>query len=366
MGDRVWWVLLLLLLPIGCSRDRRASHGGVAPPTLEVSWLHPSDGEALADTVRIELQTQGDAPDGIVIAADGVSVATIEEPPWGFSWLPEGGSRRIALTAHAGAVSAGPIEIDWSPNEAPAVTIRLPRGARGVDRGSPDSLRADVVDPEDGRLRGTAIVWMSDVQGRLGSGEAIPTRCLVEGPHRIRVAATDRWLRTGSAEVEIEAFAYSDGSTPEGTLEDVWHAWLAADPEAYARLLAPSYRFLFCPFDREGDPTMPVDWDREDELSFFRSLASAPGSIERVAWEIGSVQEALIDGRRMAKAEIEGIEIRAIVAEGESLRVIGGRACVYLARVALGEPWTIEQWRDRGGDTADTQGELRVEVRRRR
>jgi hypothetical protein len=352
-----------ILTCICCARDHRGPGGGVAPPTLEVSWLHPSDGEALADTVRIELRTQGDAPDGIVIAADGVSVATIEEPPWSCSWLPEGGTRRIALTARAGAVAAGPIEVDWSPNEAPLVTIRIPRGARGVDRGSPDSLRTDVVDPEDGRLHGTAIVWTSDVQGRLGSGAAIPTRCLVDGPHRVRVTATDRWLRTGSAEIEIEAFTYGDGSTPEGTLEDVRHAWLAADPEVYGRLLAPSYRFSFCPFDRERDPTMPVGWNREDEVLFFCSLASAPRSIERVAWDVGSVQEALIDGRRMAKAEIQGIEIRAVSVDGESLGVVGGRACVYLARVALGEPWTIEQWRDRGGDTAHTQGQLRVAVR---
>jgi hypothetical protein len=66
----------------------------------------------------------------------------------------------------------------------------------------------------------------------------------------------------------------------------------------------------------------------------------------------------------MAKAEIQGIEIRAVSVDGESLGVVGGRACVYLARAALGEPWTIEQWRDRGGDTAHTQGKLRVAVRR--
>ncbi len=306
MRRSAWLISPFILTCICCAHDHRGPGGGVAPPTLEVSWLHPSDGEALADTVRIELRTQGEAPDGIVIAADGVSVATIEGPPWGFSWLPDGEARRIMLTATAGEVVAAPVSIDWSPNEAPFVAIHLPHGARGVDRESPDSLRADAVDPEDGRLPGTSLLWMSDTQGRLGSGEAIPVACLVDGPHRIRVTAADRWGRAASSEVEVEAFAYGDGSTPEATLEDVRHAWLAADPDVYARLLAPSYRFLFCPFDRERDPTMPFGWNREDEISSSVPLVRAPGSIERAAWGVGSIQETLIDGHRMARRRSRG------------------------------------------------------------
>jgi hypothetical protein len=360
---RLAW--LLILPAIGCSRDPDALPGAVEPPTLEVSWVRPMDGEALADTVRIELETRGETPGAITVTAEGEALVTLEAgPPWRFAWLPDGAARPIRLAAGAGDAAAPPVTIDWTPNAPPLVTIRLPRGARGIDRGSPDSLRAGAVDPEEGFLPGASLAWTSDAQGRLGAGGAIPADCLADGAHRLRAVAKDRWLRTGGAEVEIEAFSYGDGSTPEGTLEDARHAWLAADPERYALRLSPAFRFLFCPADRETDPAIPAAWGREEEVLFFCELVRRPGSIERVAWSIGSIQETIIGGRRIAKAEIEGIAIRAIPAEGETLEVAGGRACVYLGRVAPGDPWTIEQWRDRGGETAHTQGGLRVAVRR--
>ena len=358
------------LLLVACSRGGSRAPAPVQPPTLEMSWLRPSDGAALSDTVRIEIQTQGDPPQTIEISADGVPIASLARPPWILRWLPDGTARSIRLGARSGGdaapqIAAPPLHVAWSPNEPPRVRIIAPRMARGVDCRSIDSLRAEVIDPEEGGLHGPAIAWVSENQGQLGLGDALPFDCLILGPHRITVRAVDRWLRAAKAAIEIEAFAYTDGTDPEGTLEDVRHAWLAADEAGYVSRLSPGFSFNFCPADREEDPSMPIRWGREEELAFFRSIAAPSTMIDRIDWHLGSIQETSIGGRRLAKAEIDGIRIVVIPAPGETLEVAGGRALVYLSRSDLGpDRWRIDEWRDRGGETAHSQGVLRVAVRR--
>ena len=355
-----WSILPLLALLCACSRHGPGRPDDVATPTLTLSWIRPADGTALADSVRIEIDARNGAAEEIAVGADDSTIAVLHEPPWAAVWLPSGAARRIRLTAHAGDVHAPAIGIDWSANEAPRVTICLPRDAHGVDLSSGDSLRCDAVDPEDGVMTGASILWTSDRQGFLGAGTAIPVACFVEGQHRVRARAADRWQRSASAEVEIEAFSYNGGTTPDGALEDVRHAWLAADPDRYAHGCDPAFRFLFCPLDRERDASIPPWWDLEAEVAWFRALAARSGAIERGGWRIGSVQESTIEGRRLAKAEIDAIEIRVIPADAETLSVTGGRALVYLSLAASDGPWRIESWTDRGAEGAVSQGALRM------
>jgi hypothetical protein len=358
-----WWVLLFLVLSSSCARDGAQPAGTVEPPTLSLSWVRPRNGQALADSVWIEVLPRDGAPDEIRIAADDSTVAILREPPWTAAWLPQGRARRIGITARAGAVEAPSIGIDWSPNQAPRVEIRLPRGARGIDLGSPDSIRCEAIDPEDGVLPRSSILWTSNRQGFLGGGVAIPIGCLVAGPHRIRARATDRWLRASTADVQIEAFTYSDRSAPDAIMEDVRHAWLAADIEGYAGTIDPAFRYVFCPIDVERDRSMPVSWDFEAETRSFSTLTARPGSIDRFDWRIGSLQESTIGGRRLAKAEIEAIEIRIVSASAETLSVRGGRARVYLIRDPRSGAWRIEEWIDRGAEGATSQGALRMSAK---
>jgi hypothetical protein len=357
-----WSILPFLALLCACSRHGPGRPDTVDPPTLTLSWIRPLDGSTLADSVRIEIDPRNGAIEEIAVGADDSTVVVLIEPPWRAAWLPSGATRRIRLTARAGDVEAPVIDVDWSANEAPRVTIRLPREARGVDLSSGDSLRCEAVDPEDGTLAGGSILWTSDRQGLLGAGAAIPVSCLISGPHRIRVRATDRWLRAGWSEVEIEAFSFGDGTTPEGALEDVRHAWLAADPDRYAERIDPAFRFLFCPIDRERDASMPPWWDLETEVAWFRALAARPGSLDRVEWRIGPVQESTIGGRRLAKAEIDAIQVRLIPAEAETLSIVNGRARVYLRLATDDGMWRIEQWMDNGADGEVSQGALRMAV----
>lgn len=359
MHSRRWWILPLWICGLACSRDSAQGPAGVDTPTQTLSWIRPLDGSATADSLRIELTGSSEAPEGLTIIADDSTVALVARPPWTAAWLPHGPARRIRLAARAGALAAPEIAVDWSPNLAPFARILVPGGSAGGDIDSGDSIRCEALDPEDGMLGGSSIRWSSDRQGFLGNGTAIPVDCLIEASHRIRVRVSDRWLRTSAAEATFEAFRYSDMGDPADVLEDVRHAWLATDPERYAERLDPAFRFIFCPADRERDPSMPISWDLGAETGWFEALASRSRSIEGFAWRPGSIQESWIAGRRMAKAEIEAIDVRGVPVEGESLRVTGGRARVYLSRGSESGAWRIVEWIDCGASGLTSQGRMR-------
>ncbi len=75
-------------------------------------------------------------------------------------------------------------------NQAPVVSIGAPDDGDTLNTPSAVNLMGTAEDPEDGGLSGAALVWTSDLDGTLGTGETLTTP-LSEGLHQIELRATD-------------------------------------------------------------------------------------------------------------------------------------------------------------------------------
>ncbi len=88
-------------------------------------------------------------------------------------------------------------------NFPPSATIEAPASGAAVAAGRAVTLRGSADDREDGRLSGDALVWRSDVDGEIGTGEEVTTDALSVGEHAIELVATDSDGATGRAEVAL-------------------------------------------------------------------------------------------------------------------------------------------------------------------
>jgi len=91
------------------------------------------------------------------------------------------------------------------PGAYPQVVIHRPPDTRHYPGNRPIILDGSGDDLEDGVLSDAALVWRSDVDGFLGSGEEVylPPRRLSPGPHRIVLVASDSDGMTAQAAVDI-------------------------------------------------------------------------------------------------------------------------------------------------------------------
>lgn len=363
-----WLAPLVLLLGAalsGCADRTSAPRQDPDASPLSISWIAPRDGESLADTVRCILRVEGATPIRLDILSAGRVVCERDVGPWTLKWLPADTvttSYRMKALAWAqdSTLSTAPeIGITWSPNLAPSVRLKDAPGPVWLERAEDEALEAIVDDPEDGPLAGDAIAWHSDRQGLLGTGLALPASSLIPGTHMIRVRATDHWLRSGWAEIEAEAYRITGGATPEGAVEDLRFSLLDRRPDRYGSLLAPGFLFIFCPSERESDPSVPPFWQREEEERFANEISASLRPL-RARWKVGATERFNANGRDRAKLEIEEIDILFMDAGGESLAVTGGRGRVYFERDEGSSSWRIAQWQDLGSDGPLSQGRLRL------
>ncbi len=350
---------LLLLVHSTCGHREGPNHP--APDTgdhVRVDWIRPALSDSiLADTIRVEMSVSGEGATGLVVTADDSIAGVAPSPPWCLSWLPEGPARRIRLHATVAGASAPDRMIRWSPNAPPCIEIIGIPLAGGVERSAAESLRAVATDPEDGDLDGDAIVWTSDLQGLLGYGRRIPTESLIRGHHVLRARALDRWRRGTIVARSIEAFDPADPTTPEGTIEMLRRAMLAADSSAYLLAIDTAFRFLLCPADRAADPSLPVGWELEAE----RSFAGRIGGVAGAGWSLASLQREGIDGEEWAKGEINDLTFAFVRGPSTGKEVRGGRARVYLRRAPGASAWKFVQWNDLGAE-GPSYGRVRLEI----
>lgn len=76
-------------------------------------------------------------------------------------------------------------------NSPPEASIEAPVDEANFDEGVTIGFQGSATDPEDGDLRGSALVWESDLDGQLGTGESASTAGLSVGHHVVTLAATD-------------------------------------------------------------------------------------------------------------------------------------------------------------------------------
>lgn len=88
-------------------------------------------------------------------------------------------------------------------NQPPEVNITNPPTGSSFEEGQGVSFEGSATDPEQGSLGGPALVWRSDLDGRLGTGIAVDAPSLSAGDHEITLEATDNQGATGSDTISI-------------------------------------------------------------------------------------------------------------------------------------------------------------------
>src|SRR5439155_1416040 len=137
---------------------------------------------------------------------------------------------RHLLTAsvknRAGLVGTAAVTVTVT-DRPPAVAVTAPANGRLFPVGFPITFTATAVDRTDGDV-GFRLVWMSDRDGPLGSGQSITVPRLSPGDHRVTASVANRLGTAGSASVSVSIgnaaprlaiSAPASGSTiAEGTL----------------------------------------------------------------------------------------------------------------------------------------------------
>ena len=88
-------------------------------------------------------------------------------------------------------------------NNPPAVTINAPLEGITYQFGDTISFNGSGNDTEDGSLVGGSLVWNSDIDGQIGTGESFTRNDLSLGVHTITLTATDSVGSTGSDSISI-------------------------------------------------------------------------------------------------------------------------------------------------------------------
>jgi hypothetical protein len=104
----------------------------------------------------------------------------------------------------------------------PVATIKSPNpnSGKSFDEGDEITFKGTGVDCEDGHLSGESLVWTSDVDLEIGSGESFDSK-LSPGSHIITLTATDNdgnsatdqyFIYVGETLIELSSFSASAGS----------------------------------------------------------------------------------------------------------------------------------------------------------
>lgn len=146
-------------------------------------------------------------------------------------------------------------DTDGTPSDTPIVVLELPPGYRSEPSveilkpcagnkylpGELVAFEAVANDPEDGALLNNSVVWMSDVEERLGTGTDFSKELQEKGIHTITAIATDADRHEAVQSIEVEVvdsteFLWVDMRTPcdgdvyvEGEVSS--YQALALDPE---------------------------------------------------------------------------------------------------------------------------------------
>ncbi len=199
-----------------------------------VQWLYPNGGETLNDPT-VTLAWQGTDADG-----DLLSYNIAYSPDNGVTWKPLlansiSNSLTIPVATLRGStamrfrVSASDgfhCTVDLSdassivPNQSPRIGIVSPRASQAFYWGQPLSFEATVYDPEQGSLALSNVVWRSDRDGLLGTGQTLvrSTKDLELGQHWITASVMDA---AGATSTKSNRFVIQPFFAPELRTRDL-------------------------------------------------------------------------------------------------------------------------------------------------
>lgn len=76
-------------------------------------------------------------------------------------------------------------------NNSPVARITAPSDGSIYSAGEEIQFEGNCHDSEDGALSGASLVWTSDLDGRIGTGETFASSTLSSGGHQITLTCTD-------------------------------------------------------------------------------------------------------------------------------------------------------------------------------
>ncbi len=163
------------------------------PPTVEI--LTPASGAIFGASQVISFTGTVTDPNES-IADDNITWTSDQDGQLGTgetitNTLSEG-THVVTLSAvdSTGLEANDSVTIQVNPGEAPTVQIDAPADSTTFLLTDQINLLAQATDLQDGTLTGTSLVWVSDIDGTLGSTEDL-TVLLTQGAHTIVVTATN-------------------------------------------------------------------------------------------------------------------------------------------------------------------------------
>ena len=310
--------------------SNRAPEASISAPGDQSSWqagesitfsgsaVDPEDGVLTGAALRWLSSIDGELGTGTSIARNDLSEGSHTV-------------RLIATDSEGRADTASvAIGVGAPANLPPTATINLPESGKEFTVGQSISFQGTGSDPEDGTLTGSSLVWLSDLDGQIGTGIVFSRSDLSLGSHTIRLIATDSEGAADTAAVSIgigeppnqdpsASFSFScsnltctftDGSTdPDGTIES-W-AWEFGDGGVSSEQsplhtydAGGSYDVTLTVTDDDGatdDATLQVTVNPQNQgprasftftctllsCSFTDTSSDADGAIESWSWTFG-------------------------------------------------------------------------------
>jgi len=181
------------------------------PPTAGITA--PADSSSFVQGAGVTfIGTGSDPEDGALTGAALVWTSSVDgQIGTGASFTTSAlsvGAHTITLTAtdSQGATGSASILVTItasSSNQAPSANITVPKDGSTFVQGAVVGFGGMGSDPEDGALTGAALVWISSVDGQLGTGGLFSTSALSLGTHTITLTVTDSQGATGSTSISV-------------------------------------------------------------------------------------------------------------------------------------------------------------------
>jgi hypothetical protein len=224
------------------------------PVTLVGAGTDPEDGDLSDASLVWTSDLDGELGTGESVTTSGLSI----------------GVHTITLRVvdSVGGTDERPITVPIT-NNLPAATITAPAGGSSFTVGTPVTLTGTGADLEDGALSEGSLVWTSDLDGELGTGETVTTSELSIGVHTITLTVADSNGGTNTHPITVPIVDNPPPPPPPDPVSE-------ADPQSVPdpsedseevqelRALGPSY----IPYD-QGPETI---WNTDTQAMLTRTL----------------------------------------------------------------------------------------------
>lgn len=204
------------------------------------------------------------------------------------------GDHVIRLIATDSRGATGRDSVVLTVNTAPTVTIIAPAGGSVFTETNAVVFRGSASDAEDGTLAGTALEWVSSLDGPVGEDTTFTTSALSVGDHVMRLTATDASGATATDSILLTV------QTAEATIAGAWTTWWQATGQrttAGAWLSAAAFQHSssaanFGMVQYSAIPRVATVNDTTD--AFYEYLSFPYEMLTQAAWEASRGLRALL------------------------------------------------------------------------